>query len=333
MQEVLQYYIQSFFEIIYEDRIFDKTELVIILNSISFSCQYLVDMFGSLNSFLGVENREGEEEEDEEIAARAREFSSICSRTTALADSYSSEFVTVFCQGEGRIMDKYVIQAMLMLNLMPHTYIQYMRDDFDFRYIDEDNVFNVEDDENCLLGHLNRLLRFLHTTLKLSSEEETERYNRLIQERLFRTLDDKMVERHDQMLEIVRARLDGDRATRAAAAIAEIVGFRRSLSLEESPKLTELGESLRVQGSTTLALIAEHQDEIWKMIQEEEEEGKEEDSHEMAELVRHGFNVGYYIQYTYAAHKNCSGRPSTLASWRKAARWRGSVNWWCACAA
>ncbi len=93
--EVLQFYISSLFDIVYEDRLLDKAELAAILGSIHFSSRYLSDAFADVSSVL---EEEDDNLEKTEAEALVREMDSVRSRSSALAESYTAEFITVFCQ-------------------------------------------------------------------------------------------------------------------------------------------------------------------------------------------------------------------------------------------
>ncbi len=64
------------------------------------------------------------------------------------------------------------------------------------KYIQAENVFDESNEDGCLLGRLNSSLAFLHSRLRLSTEEESRRINRKVQERLFHTLDEKVLYRY-----------------------------------------------------------------------------------------------------------------------------------------
>ncbi len=248
LKEVLQYYIQSFFDIIYEDKEFDKVELVIILNSLSFSSAYLMEMFGSFPI--------NEEERTDKVKALEEELSSLCQQVGKLASKHSDEFVQVFCHGEARVMELYV---------------------------ERENVFDEEDEDNCLLGRLNTLLRFLSENLRMSCKEETDKYNKMICKRLFESLDDMMVEHYDKVAQVVKINLSQDKAKKELAVIDEIIAFKKSLGLENTKGIKQLRESLRVNSMTTPELIAEHQEEVANAMDQEEDK----EANSLGELVFH----------------------------------------------
>ncbi len=258
---------QSFFDIVDGDGEFDKAELVIILNSISFSSTYLADMFGDLQSFIFVEGGRGTAEDvSDGVMGRVRMFSAVCSSSKSLADKYSEDFVRIFCQGEGCLMD---------------------------RFIAADNIYDECDEEGCLLGHLNGLLGFFDERLKLATDKATAKFNRLIQQTLFRSLDDKMGVHHRVLSGMARDEVHRDKARSACAAIGEIIKFKAAMGLEEEgedgegregkPKLEEIANSLWLQSVDTRTLIAKHQSEVREAMGRERQD-------EMGEL---SFQAGF----------------------------------------
>jgi len=152
----LQFFIRSFFDIIYGDQEFDRAELVIIIACISFSTDYCSRMFADLDGFFACGQSEGLIS-CEKLGEKVQEFTKIFGETSLHSDEACKNFIKIFCEEEGKIMD---------------------------RFIKEDNIFDEENPDDCLLGRVNHLLEYFNNNLRAKSDQDMRKYMKIIQVRI-----------------------------------------------------------------------------------------------------------------------------------------------------
>ena len=64
---------------------------------------------------------------------------------------------------------------------------------FHFSFIEADNIYDPDNDETCLLGHVESTLKFLDEAINTSNENATKKYKKAISESIFDMLDAKVI--------------------------------------------------------------------------------------------------------------------------------------------
>ncbi len=255
LEALFKFFVKSFHDIVMEDEDFDRVELVIILNSISHSSRYMKDMFANMNQFL-LECHGEPDRKEPAVKEKIQEFTKICDECGSIANAYSEDFVKEFCKGEKRNVKKYVA---------------------------ENNIFDEENPDTCFLGYLNLLLAFFHEHLDMSSEEQTQRFNRMIQNGLFSLVADEIEEYYHSTTHKVLLKLDF-KNRQMFEAIDEIVKFRNRLGLPQDVRLEEMRHKIFLQSSPSSVLIGMHQKDVLEAM----EGCREEPEQIVATLVYQG---------------------------------------------
>lgn len=225
---VFKEYIRGLHDIIMMDQEFDHHELVLALNSLYKSFQYLDTILGGLTDLMHklalnegiLASKEVDKDTIFDLMAKAKED----------VVNQADKMVLTFCEGQRPIFVSFIKAG------------HYTNDEPIYEQI---NNLDEEDDKN-LLGYLNALLKFFHVQLDIGKDDLSAKYKTTIKEKLFAILE-------EEMLVAIEVR---PLQAKLYEAVEDTIVFRRNVSLKKSPRLDEAKEQLWHKVSNTFDLIS-----------------------------------------------------------------------------
>ena len=212
LDQVFQDYINSLFDIIMSDHVFDKDELVMILKTVVFSMGFLEGMFDTFNEELAKSN---EQDEFEEVT---QAFQMKISNANARSKSFAEQFILSFAEHHKSTLNR-------------------------FRKV----LFHPNDNNPCLLGHVSQLLIYFDKTLVLPDGFQTIKYTKMIHESIFDEVDSIFIQVYHEVNQQRRKTKEVMTFLRHyQVALFELEAFKDSVNLEMHEELANISSSLAV---------------------------------------------------------------------------------------